>query len=214
MLQDTVSWLAANKDAISTLETILTIMAIIVGGIWALRRIYFERPYAGALEVAVSGSTVSRTADAHLVHISVKAKNIGKASIEIGNPPDDPHHSTIRIFGFARTARLVSGRPGGEPATIREALTAIPYSTVLVDRDFVDQFEPWFVDRRFTILEAGESETYSMVVALDKNIAALLVQVTIYETRIDRGLGRPFYWREHALIDTTWPRSRSGSTAA
>jgi hypothetical protein len=203
MQQYFIEWVSGYKDLISTLQSIATMTGLIIAGMWALRRFYYERPYQGSLEVTITGTLFSSNSSANLMHMFIHVKNIGKAAIKIGNSTQIDHHSSIKVYAISKSANLLPDDIRSSSGPINTELDSSAFSEQIIDRDFVEQFKPWFEERKFAILESGEGETYSLDFALDKSIGTILVMVTIYETRINRALGRPYYWREHTLINCT-----------
>ena len=201
MGQDIIQLLLKYKEVISSLQSIGTILGLIIAGIWALRRFHYERPYQGSLEVTINGSLFASNSSANLMHLFIHVRNIGKAAIKIGNSADISHHSSIKVYAVSRSAKLLPNYINSTSGTINTDLTTSQFSEQIIDLDFVELFKPWFEDRKYALLESGEGETYSLDIAIDKSVGVILVQVTIYETRMNRALGRPYYWREYAMIN-------------
>jgi hypothetical protein len=201
MEHDIIQSVLKYKEVISSLQSIGTILGLIIAGIWALRRFHYERPYQGSLEVTINGSLFASNTSANLMHLFIHVRNIGKAAIKIGNSTDISHHSSIKVYAVSGSAKLLPDDINSTSGTINTDLTTSKFSEQIIDLDFVELFKPWFEDRKYAILESGEGETYSLDFAVDKSIGVILVHVTIYETRTNKSLGRPYYWREYAMIN-------------
>jgi hypothetical protein len=201
MEQNIIQFLLKYKEVISSLQSIGTILGLIIAAIWALRRFHYERPYQGSLEVTITGSLYASNSSANLMHLFIHVKNIGKAAIKIGNATNISHHSSIKVYAVSRTSKLLPDGINNTSGTINTDLTTSKFSEQIIDLDFVELFKPWFEDRKYAILESGEGETYSLDFAVDKSVGVILVHVTIYETRTNKSLGRPYYWREYTMIN-------------
>jgi hypothetical protein len=86
--------LAAAKDAVATLESIVTIGAVLLGGAWAYFKFINGRVFTTRLEPDIDGRIV-RQAGSQLAVIKVRIKNVGLTRARIDN-----QHSTVEVLAY------------------------------------------------------------------------------------------------------------------
>jgi hypothetical protein len=72
-------WISA---ALKDVETVIRIVALIVGAVWAYAKFVKGRVFHSRLEPQVSGDTVVRNDQANLA-ISIKVKNVGLSRVDV-----------------------------------------------------------------------------------------------------------------------------------
>lgn len=89
------AWLAARKDAIAAVQSLVTILAIFVGGWWAYFKIIKGRVYRRRLEPSIRARLVSLP-DHPCAVVTVTIENVGLTRVDI-----DRESSTIETSVYA-----------------------------------------------------------------------------------------------------------------
>src|SRR4051794_12870338 len=91
------NFLAAWKDALSALQSIATMAALLVGGLWAYFKLFKGRTYTRRLEPAIEIKKTIFTDDYSCLIMKVSIKNVGLTRVDI-----DMRSSTIDVMSYAR----------------------------------------------------------------------------------------------------------------
>lgn len=86
--------LQITLDFLDVIEKLLTILAIVVGGLWAYYNYFRGRVYKPRLEPNITGKLSSDDHHLHL-HLNCKLKNVGLSKLDI-----DHDASGIRVFSY------------------------------------------------------------------------------------------------------------------
>ncbi len=77
-------WLKAAKDPASALQNLVTVVAIVIGGMWAFQRFVITRETAWNVQVTVTPTVLPYDANCHLMVVKVSLKNVGKVIFRAG----------------------------------------------------------------------------------------------------------------------------------
>lgn len=197
-----IEYLANLKDALASLQSIATMLALVIGAIWALRRFGFERPYESVLDLKTAATMVRLGNEANFLHVEVDIENIGKSAIVIGDSANAK--SVVTILGINEAGWEKVSRTGIVDPKDANIQTQI---TCLFDGGFTEIFKQWFEKPwpsgyAQATLEVGEPEHYSAQLIVPKGVVGIFFLVKIYEAVIrNRELGRPYYWLIEKLIE-------------
>jgi hypothetical protein len=77
------TWLASQKDALSTIQAVATVLALVVGGLWTYQIFILERNVSSHVDISqiVTGQLISP--EWYWIQLSVTAKNTGKRLVEL-----------------------------------------------------------------------------------------------------------------------------------
>ena len=183
-----------------------------IAGIWAIRRIAYERPFQSLVGFEASSKCSKINENLFLLHVQIIIKNEGHAVINYGDSDDLKYRSTITMKGIKNNIQL-PGKPTLPAGEAAEFITRNPLKSArfipwndegafvtLFDGPFNELFQDWFWDplggrSKSVTLEGGESEQYSCDCLVSTDIAQVSIAVTIFETVVkDKKLGRPYYW--------------------
>jgi hypothetical protein len=79
-----LEWLSDAKEQISALQNLVAVVAVIIGGAWALQRFIFTREAEWNVQVTVKPTFLPYDADSHLMVVDVFLKNVGKVRFRAG----------------------------------------------------------------------------------------------------------------------------------
>jgi hypothetical protein len=76
------SWLGSQKDALSTIQAVATVLALSVGGLWTYQIFILEREISPHVDISqvVAGKLISP--DRYWIQISLTTKNTGKSLVQ------------------------------------------------------------------------------------------------------------------------------------
>ena len=104
--------IAKHKDAVETVASIVSMAAVVVGGLWALREFVWKREVYPKLDVTQSAYSRVLSTDVRLLHITLTLENKGTGVIR-------PKHVSLEIkqvdpwpearYGPRRYAEIESG---------------------------------------------------------------------------------------------------------
>jgi hypothetical protein len=189
-------FLTAHKELIASIQSLATIIAMIIAGTWALRRLSFERPFQSALCIEISALTLPIISGLNLFHIEIIVKNIGRSVVTYGDTDNANIKSWVKVAGikkdaFGREAAFAKGMGTHKFVSWDDNGFVVD----LYDGPFISLFSEWFENTTSVTLEAGEWEQYSIDLMLQPTIENVSISVKVYEsTTRDRKLGRPYYW--------------------
>lgn len=197
-----IEYLASLNDALSSLQAIVGMIALVFGAVWALRRFGFERPYESVLNLEPAISIVHLGNKAKYLQVQVQIKNIGKAAIVIGDSAKAT--SQARVLGIVDAGWEKINQNG--LVDLEDDLLR-SQTICLFDGGFTDIFRKWFEKpwpsgfARAT-LEVGEPEQYSAQLLVPDGVVGIFFSVKIYEAIIrNPDLDRPYYWLIEKLIE-------------
>lgn len=95
-----IEFWASLKDALASLQSIATMLALVVGAVWAWRRFGLERLYESLLELEIAATAVPLGNAANFLQVEVEVKNIGKSAIVIGDSANAK--SAVTILGITQ----------------------------------------------------------------------------------------------------------------
>ena len=208
------SFLTGHKDAFvaiggigELLQSLVTMIAVVVGGTWALHRFTKERPFEANVKLRMDANISEFDEDRRLLRITIILENAGLAAIKLGDSRVTPHRGRFAVRGI----QVQPLHRGAEPAETKP-LSAFswdqsPASIILLDEPFVDVFKEWFPDGKSYTLEAKEVAELCGDFLLAKEFEIVNIFVQIYEGYIrEAQLKRPYFW----LLERTYDFSHHG----
>jgi len=116
-----LSFLADNKDAITAIgnigifiQSLVTMLAVIVGGGWALHRFTKERPFEANVKLRMDVG-ISEFDDARRVlRVTVILENAGLAAIKLGDSRVTEHRGRLAI----RAVKVEHGHAASPPVAV------------------------------------------------------------------------------------------------
>ena len=203
-----LSFLAQYKDAFTSIgnigifiQSLVTMLAVIVGGGWALHRFSKERPFEANVKLRMDASISGFDENRRLLRITVILENAGLAAIKLGNSHVTPYHGRFAVRGL-QVQPLHHGSQPAAPKPIAEFSWDNSLASVtLLDQPFVDTFKLWFPDGKSYTLEAKETAELCGDFLIAKEFEIVNVLVLIYEAYIrEAELKRPYFW----LLERTY----------
>jgi len=177
---DLVNYEAFNNFA-AGLEHIVTIVALIVGGLWAYTRYVLERGLLPPAELEVTLTPMASTGDTRIIEVGVKLKNLGT-------------HALITSRVSARILYLNADEPIlAEAAPASRLFGRVRFPHVLrrdISGNATDSSEFILVPHH-TFVQPGVLQTYSFVTVLPQSAKYVLVHAEFdYEARPSRWQAR------------------------
>lgn len=201
-----MSFLAENKDAITAIgniglfiQSLVTMLAVIVGGGWALHRFTKERPFEAnvklRLDIGISEFDESR----RVLRTTIVLENAGLAAIRLGDSRVSDHRGRLAV----RAVKVKHAHGDPKPVAVL-SWDASPDTVSLFDEPFVEVFQEWFPDGKSYTLEAKETAELCRDFVISKEFEIVNVLVLIYEGIVrDASLKRPYYWVLERTFDLT-----------
>ena len=201
------SFLTEYKDAIASIgsigifiQSLVTMVAVIVGGSWALHRFSKERPFEANVKLRMDAHISDFDEDRRLLRLTIILENAGLAAIKLGDSRVTPHRGRFAV-------RALQVRPLHHKEATAKPLTQFSWddssaSVVLLDEPFVQVFKEWFPDGKSYTLEAKETAELCGDFLIAKEFDIVNVFVMIYEAYIrERLLQRPYFWLLERTFD-------------
>jgi len=183
MVHVLVEGISTHKDFFAGLESIVTMVAIPIAGVWALRRFAFERPFEPALHMELSASAIRANSSFRLLHVEMKLKNTGRAVFELSD-----QHSWIKVYALNTEIKMPSDGKNWFNWDDTKLATKM--------------FEGWFTDAPSLVLESGEEEDYAADIAIPVDISVVNIWVRVTQT-ITKGkkTETQYYWSTQRVFD-------------
>ena len=204
-----LSFLADNKDAITAignigifLQSLVTMLAVIVGGGWALHRFTKERPFEANVKLRMDVGISEFDESRRVLRVTVILENAGLAAIRLGDSRVSAHRGRLAI-----RAVKVEHSHAAAPAVAVLSWENSPDTVALFDQPFVEVFKEWFPDGKSYTLESKETAELCRDFVISKEFEIVNVFVMVYEGIIrEAGLKRPYYW----VLERTFDLPRGG----
>jgi hypothetical protein len=203
------AFLTQYKDAFMAIgnigifvQSLVTMIAVIVGGSWALHRFTKERPFEANVKLRMDANISEFDETRRLLRITVILENAGLAAIKLGDSRVTPHRGRFAVRGIQvqplhHGAELAAAKPMSEFSWDNS-----PASITLLDEPFVDMFKSWFPDGKSYTLEAKETAELCGDFLINKEFEIVNVFVLISEAYIrEAALKRPYFWLLERTFD-------------
>lgn len=82
-MDTTIFWLKQNKDAIESLGNIITFIAVILGGIWAVNQFTIKREFASQVEFTAGIEFIGVHTDYWIIEIIAMVNNKGGSHLKM-----------------------------------------------------------------------------------------------------------------------------------
>jgi hypothetical protein len=211
---DTASLLKQFDSVLSVVEHALTIVAILVGGVWAYFRFVKERTLVARANLDQNVTAIHLDDETVLVHVTVRVKNVGNFAIRPSNG------STVLVDVASSDAASVSEikeylewehqhLEWWLPDEVDWSKRPQPASDEIMEDDLLEVYWPKLAVRVYATTEesveigAGETETWDMDFLVPSRVS---VVAAFTELELDRpGVG----WHVTTLCDLR--RARAGT---
>ena len=205
------SFLAENKDAITAIgnigifiQSLVTMLAVIVGGGWALHRFTKERPFEANVKLRMDAGISDYDDTRRLLRLTIILENAGLAAIKLGDSRVTPHRGRFVVRGI-QVQPLHHADPAPKPLA-EFSWDDSPASVTLLDEPFTGVFKSWFPDGKSYTLEAKETAELCGDFVISKEFEIVNVFVLIYEAYIrEAPLKRPYFWLLERTFDLPHP---------
>jgi plasmid stability protein len=205
-----LSFLADNKDAIIAIgnigifiQSLVTMLAVIVGGGWALHRFTKERPFEANVKLRMDVGISEFDEARRILRVTIILENAGLAAIRLGDSRVTDHRGRLAV----RAVKVEHSHSGEARPVAVLSWENSPDTVALFDEPFVDVFKEWFPDGKSYTLEAKETAELCRDLVVSKEFEIVNIFVMVYEGIIrEAGLKRPYYW----VLERTFDLTRGG----
>lgn len=169
-------------DISQLITNIIASVGIVVGGWWALRHFWHERPFEPNLSLKLSASAVRIDEKKILIHFEFEYTNTGKARFQVENSMNAPRESLRRTYFkvFGLKPRLT------EEIAVNDRVN-------WENTDFADIiYDGWFPDTPNITQESGETEVATLDLLVHSDIRVINAWVKIWEDANTRKA--PYFW--------------------
>jgi len=175
----TLNGIGGTRGILECIYYVLASLAILVAGVWALRRYRREHPFESNLTLKLSASAVTIDPNTVLVHVELTYTNTGKAYFEVERtikaPATDPKRTFLKVFAVKSEVSNYGGKP-----------KLIDWND---DRFAELVYDGWFPDIPKIVQEPGETEIAAIDLLINSNIKVINAWVKIYED-----CEYPYFW--------------------
>jgi hypothetical protein len=208
------SFLTEHKDAFvaiggigELLQSLVTMIAVVVGGTWALHRFTKERPFEANVKLRMDANISEFDEDRRLLRLTIILENAGLAAIKLGDSRVTDHRGRFAVRGIQVQPLHHGQKPAATKPMAEFSWDNSPASVTLIDEPFTNVFKSWFPDGHSYTLEAKETAELCGDFLLSKEFEIVNVFVQIYEGVIrEAALKRPYFW----LLERTFDLPHTG----